>query len=332
VTHRALRDQFWLLLLIVAVVTFASALPAGSQGTEGEVETELSPMPTPESTDGANLRNTMTWNMCNGVGVDCSNLAKNWPAIRLAFTVAHSTVKPIAVATQEMCNASWIHLKEALNAIAGVTYHFNKYDATVDPDSVCLTHGNGIFWRGGCFQPDCTDKGPYDSIIQAPSDERRGWVCGRSNTLAMIACSTHLSNKKSNGIPIYAQDQQYIYRNYGSAVSAYGNVFVGAGDFNLPWTSPHMNGQTGFYGWFWEGDDDYNISWTYRSYNNPTWDKRKIDYIWYGRRWRCDGLAHNPQFHELEIPRPKTNPSWPPEHLRGGSDHLMYRGYPDCEF
>jgi hypothetical protein len=289
--------------------------------------------PTPENTVGEDQEalsgenigylqsrtNVITWNMCNGQSSSaCDNDATDRPATHVDVAVAYSPdgYRPLGVATQEMCESSWIHLTQTLNN-PGLSYRFNRYVASTNIGSDCYKHGNGVFWRGGCGGSDCTHNDNFNN--QASPDEFRGFSCGLSNSFNFLPCSAHMTNKRQDTDgnpgtpPIYfvagAQSQQL--REYTTQSSAYFNAF-GMGDFNIDHTAVTLRGWKNLYH---EGDSCI-CHWTHDGRPSPD---QKLDYIWF-KKSRCIGRGALPYIRLL----PQSQPGW--------SDHSIYRAYPRCSF
>jgi len=330
-----------LLLVISLVASLPGGQPAsaldflGDAGSEGDgipeqgddalPRTDDGPQPEPEVgpvVDYGSLRaapNVITYNLCNP-HVHCCHLepdsffcmtrgARHEAAQHVVAAVAFSPTpgtRPFAVATQEMCNDSWAYLAGALTS-GDFNYNYNRWQANISSSS-CEIYGNGIFWRGGCRTSASHCKLDVRFNTQSSSEsEERGFACGRSENFSFEGCSAHLSNKKINGEPTVAYRQEDQYRSYVGSRKPYGVVYA-MGDFNIGARNSELND--------WRSKNHEGDGCQCHGTHVDT--GKKIDYIWFTRGAnRCTGRVADAYIHRILLED-------------GGSDHAIYRAYPNC--
>jgi len=203
-----------------------------ADGQEGESSGRIIEDETPQH--GRDLQNYVTWNVWQGVGWSGALT----PTLRFATRIVQSRRYPRAVAGQEMCYNGFLQMKDALNDSPlnydGAFYESNEPTADTD----CNRHGNGIFWRGGCYGglSVCVDR--HEFAHQGGEDDTRGWACGRSSQYDAFYCSAHMSQINTPQFPLdpeqHARLQSVQYRQKSEFVrGAVGIPTVFMGDFNI---------------------------------------------------------------------------------------------------
>ena len=210
-------------LAVVLVLSLLAVLPAqsrawadfeGDAGSEGDGIPEQGDDPLPESGGGSQPApesgpvidygtllawpNVVTYNLCNPHEHCCNHEdqnsffcqtrgARHEVAQHVVAAVAYSPTpgaRPLTVATQEMCEDSWVYLAGALTS-GGYNYTYNRWKASIS-SSPCEIYGNGIFWRGGCRAGAATCKldTPFNTQSSSERVRRAGLPAAAVTTLS----------------------------------------------------------------------------------------------------------------------------------------------------
>lgn len=215
----------------------------------------------------------------------------NWGASR--YVAEHD--RPIALAAQEVCAASYFNLTAGIQSYG---YRTRFVAVTYNGSSQC--NGDQLYnvvyslaAESSCGFDACGVSSPYPSNFQDPGkpNERRGYACIRASYgYTWVACSTHLSVNQA-----YAVYQSWYYRDSVLGVESNLRVKLAAGDFNLRPRSygPGTHGLQHFYDHYREADNYYYNLQVNNSTRNPpaNYPSQKIDYVFAGRFWTLDAYA-----------------------------------------
>jgi hypothetical protein len=239
----------------------------------------------------------MQWNMAGRV----LNLGSVAPADALANSVLNRAPNlPLGLAVNEVCRTQFERLRQRLEPNGYVTTPFvvtrpNVIDC--GGPGVPGDYGIAVFWLG-----------QFDGYLQRtfghnPETEQRKIVCGRSLSLALAVCATHLDNQRANAV-LQAPEALDLVDSLNDCCQA---TFLG-GDLNL---EPREAVLDGWYASYDEADGNCRRAGTsdcrYVDTTDPSLGA-KIDYLWFPRdtyRWAHDAYVFDS--------------TW--------SDHHLYQGY-----